>query len=401
MRATGLRLGGLLSRISQRWRLATLRPRRPALVLLHRWVGLGLAGFLLLAGITGALLVWYPALDAALNPGLMQVQAPAAASPGLDRLALRERVQQQWPGSQVHWVPLQPLAPTQALVFWIEAGPGQPALAFDEVFVDPYTGQILGTRHWGEIRQGLSNLMPFIHLLHQQLALGPVGVWVFGVVALLWTLDSLVALWLTWPARARPRGPQGTPAMAAPRPAGPGWWQRWAPAWRVRWAAGGYRRLYDLHRAGGLWPWLLMLLLAWSSVAFNLYEPVYRPVMGLFFNFQPDPRASLPRLAQPQPDPRMGWAAGLAAARAEMAALAQREHLQLLQEDRFSYDPRRGVLRLEVMSSRDVSRRRGRSAVFVSADDGRLLAWRLPTGQANGDTVTAWLLNLHMGHVGG
>lgn len=39
---------------------------RNVLLAMHRWVGLVLAGFLMLAGITGALLVWNHELDAAL-----------------------------------------------------------------------------------------------------------------------------------------------------------------------------------------------------------------------------------------------------------------------------------------------------------------------------------------------
>jgi len=362
-------------------------------VIVHRWVGLVMAGFLLIAGLTGSLLVWYHELDVALNPQLMQVQQPMAGVSRLDPLVLREHVQAAYPQAWVHWVALREGKPGEATNFWVE-GPADANgehtdLGFDEVFVNPHDGQVLGTRRWGDISQGMTNLMPFIYRLHYSLALGTVGTWIFGIVALLWTLDCFVGAWLTFPAAGK--GPNTTR----------NWLRRWAPAWKLRTASGAYKFNFDLHRAAGLWPWAALFVLAWSSVAFNLYTPVYRPVMGLFFKMQPDARLSLPRLSEDEPEPPIGWTASLQTARRHMASLAELHELQILAEDRLSYDPHRGVLRLEVLSSRDVSERRGRTAVFVDARSGEHLAHRLPAGEAAGDTLTTWLLTLHMAHVWG
>jgi uncharacterized iron-regulated membrane protein len=46
---------------------------RPAIVIFHRYVGLLMAGFLILTGITGSLLAWNHELDAALSPQLFSV----------------------------------------------------------------------------------------------------------------------------------------------------------------------------------------------------------------------------------------------------------------------------------------------------------------------------------------
>ncbi|MFM2346426.1 MAG: hypothetical protein RL654_1179 [Pseudomonadota bacterium] len=368
---------------------------RSRVVVVHRWVGLVMAGFLLIAGLTGSLLVWYHELDVELNPALMQVQRPSVDASRLDPLTLRERVQAAYPQAWVHWVTLREGHADEAVSFWVEGAANADGvhadLGFDEVFVNPYTGTITGTRRWGDLSQGVTNLMPFIHRLHHSLALGTVGTWIFGVIAVLWTIDCFVGVWLTLPARSKASPP------SSPRQ----WFRRWAPAWKLRIGAGPYKLNHDLHRAGGLWPWAALFVLAWSSVAFNLYDPVYRPVMDLFFDMRPDPRASLPRLAQDAPEPAMGWSAALERGRQHMNALARDRDLRILAEDRLSYDPHRGVLRLEVRSHRDVSQRRGRTAIYVDARNGKLLACRLPTGEAAGDTVTAWLLNLHMAHLWG
>ncbi|QJX02449.1 PepSY domain-containing protein [Alcanivorax sp. IO_7] len=47
---------------------------RQRFVVLHRYVGLVMAGFLIIAGLTGALLVWYYELDALINPQWLQVE---------------------------------------------------------------------------------------------------------------------------------------------------------------------------------------------------------------------------------------------------------------------------------------------------------------------------------------
>lgn len=371
---------------------------RAWLVLVHRYVGLVLAGFLLLAGITGALLVWYPELDAAVNPRWMRIAPPTTghASQRLSPLELRERVQQAYPKAWVHWVPLREGQPHEAVSFWIEGAAdatGQHVdLDVNEVFINPYTGAILGARMWGDITRGWGNLMPFIHRLHHSLALGTMGTQAFGIVALLWTLDCFIGAWLTLP--TRPRHRRETTGVL-------GWVSRWAPAWKLRWRGNLHKLSFDLHRAGGLWPWAALLVLAWSSVAFNLYNPVYKPITQALLDMTPDPRETLPRHKGGPANPALGWPAALAATRHHMATVASQKGLQLRGEERFSYDAHKNLVRLEVTSNRDVSERRGRTAVFVDASTGQLLATRLPTGEAAGDTVTTWLLTLHMAHLWG
>ncbi|WP_157270704.1 PepSY-associated TM helix domain-containing protein [Azohydromonas aeria] len=372
---------------------------RAAAVIVHRYVGLVMAGFLLIAGLTGSLLVWYHELDAAVNPALFRVEPPRAtpggsAGPLLDPLMLRAQVQEAYPGAQVNYLSFHQGRPEDARLFYVEAATAaseqSAELAVDEVFVNPYTGEILGARKWGDITQGITNLMPFLYRLHYSLALGTVGTWIFGIVALLWTIDCFVGAWLTFPVSPR----KGTRANRS-------WWVRWQPAWAVRWRGGSYKLNFDLHRAGGLWPWAMLLVVAWSSVAFNLYAPLYRPLMGAVFQLQPDPKESLAALDEPEPEPALGWPAAIALAREHMALQARLKGFTVLEEDRVSYDPKQGYLRYVVRTDRDISDHRGQSALFVDARTGKLSGTVLPTGEAAGDTVTSWITTLHMAHVWG
>ncbi len=361
---------------------------RGALVVVHRYVGLVLAGFLLLAGLTGAILVWYHELDHALNAKWVRVTPPGPHAEPLDPLTLREKVQAARPDAWVHHLPLQVSRDT-AVMMWLDHPPDQEMGRDDQVFVDPYTGEILGSRRWGDLSQGLTNLMPFLYRLHYQLALGTVGTWIFGVVALLWALDCFVGAWLTLPP---PRRGTASGHKAS-------WWLRWTPAWTVRLTSGAYKLHFDLHRAGGLWPWALLFVLAWSSVGLNL-QPVYRPVMGALFEHQPR-MADLRPAGPTAPTLRLDWAQALARGEVLMAAQARTHGFQVIRTERLSFDAGREVVRYSVVSDRDITHRWGATAVYFDARTGEHLTTFLPSGKAAGDTVTGWLYALHFGAVGG
>jgi uncharacterized iron-regulated membrane protein len=358
-------------------------------VWLHRWVGLVIALFLVLAGLTGSLLAFYHELDGALNQRVMRVAPPTPDAPLLDPIALRAQIEQRYPGTWVHYVDLSPRA-GHALTFYLESSTdpltgAHAELPNDEVFVDPYTGAVLGERKWGDLGQGLTNLMPFVYRLHYALALGTIGAYVFGIVALLWTVDCFVSAVLTFPRRAA---------------GGPGWFSRWRPAWGVRWTGGSYKLNFDLHRAGGLWLWAMLFVLAWSSVAFNLQE-VYNPVMRTLFTHQPTVDSLVPKQRAAIPQPALRWHDAQKIGRAHMAALAQERGFEVVRESGLSYDPQRALYRYRVQSDRDVATRWGSTSVYFDATSGALRASFVPTGEAAGDTVTTWLLALHMAAVWG
>lgn len=64
-----------------------------------------------------------------------------------------------------------------------------------------------------------------------------------------------------------------------------------------------YKLNFDLYRAGGLWLWVMLFVLAWSSVAFNL-KVVYYPVMQTVFTLKPDQEEVIPSIARYTGRPR-------------------------------------------------------------------------------------------------
>lgn len=361
---------------------------RQAWVIAHRWAGLSLALFLVVVGLTGALMAFYDEIEVAIAPQLHLVQPPSAQAAMLSPIELREKVQAAYPGAVINYLPLH-LETGHALKLDIRRidpatkriGPWSPEV--DEVFVDPYTGRILGQRLWGDLSQGAINFMPFVYRLHYTLLADKTGRYLLGIVALIWVLDTFVGFYLTLPVRF-----------------GSAWWSRWKPSWLVRWSGGETKLTFDLHRAGALWIWPLLFVFAWSGVMFNLRE-VYDPVMRMFGAEKL--QDGLTTLAQPRYEPKLDFAA--AAARGHQLATTEGAQRGLtLDAERLSalsYRPAVGAYVYYFSSDRDFSDRGGRSLVVFDGDSGELRKLLLPQGANGANTFTEWMIALHMGRVWG
>jgi uncharacterized iron-regulated membrane protein len=368
-------------------------------VIVHRWAGLTLAGFLIVAGLTGALIAFLDELEAFIAPQLHVVSPPTAQSEPLDPVELRERVLAQYPGAVINYLPLN-IEPGRSLRFSLERrdpaggqlGPWSDEV--DQVFVDPYSGRVLGQRMWGHISQGTINLMPFIYKIHYTLASGEIGRYLLGIAALIWTFDCFIGFFLTFPPARKDDSADST-QQGARR-----WCWRWKPSWLVRWKSGQHKVTFDLHRAGGLWLWPLLLVFAWSGVAFNLTE-VYDPVMKLFGQERlQDDIAPLPT---PRYTPTLDFKAAVPVAR-ELAQRQAAQHglaLQSYGRPGLYYRSDVGAYVYYFTSDRDFTSHGGRSMLVFDADHGGLLKLTLPQGQNGADTFTNWILALHMANVWG
>jgi uncharacterized iron-regulated membrane protein len=179
--------------------------------LMHRYVGLAMALLLIIVGLTGSVLAFYQELDRWFNPELLTV--PVRDAPILDPFTLGERAETLEPHAWVSYLKLNG-QPGEAYGVWMEpkidpaTGEAYP-LSHDELFLDPYTGETLGMRKWGEVSLAKENLLPFLYRLHYSLALpevtGSLGSYILGIMALIWTLDCFIGFYLTLPSgRRRP-----------------------------------------------------------------------------------------------------------------------------------------------------------------------------------------------------
>jgi len=361
---------------------------RKVLVVLHRYAGLVMAAFMVIVGITGSLLAFRVEIERLIAP---QLFAPVRSGAPLDAATLIERVQHIDARLQIVGVELKDEGRAQlAFVPRVDPATGKRfALDFTQIFVDPSTGAELARRRYGDLSQGLVNVMPFVRVLHGDLLARGTGTRILGWIAVLWTLDCFVALWLTLP-----RWHAEAASLALP-----GWLARWVPAWLVKWQRSAFRLNFDLHRAGGLWTWLFLLMFAWSSVYLNLHW-VYAPVTRAVLDYPAtnnNMTGGPPRLPTPRNDPRLNWRQAQEHASAELSKAG----LSLVRVESLSYSPASGVYTYRVATDRDIQTVGGRTYVLVDGNTGSLERLRLPSGQYSGLTFTNWIYALHMANVFG
>lgn len=352
---------------------------RQILVRLHRYVGLTIAAFIVVAGVTGSAIAFRDELDVWLNPELFR--ATAQGEP-LRSDQIRAKVEQSDPRIAVVLLPLL-REPNESHAVGVgprlDPATGRPfALDYNQVFVDPVSGAILGRRKSGACCFSRPNLMPFLYIVHNNLFLpGRWGSWLMGGIALIWTFDCFVGFALTWP-RSRP--------LLA----------RWRQVWTIRRGTGVQRLVLDFHRASGLWFWSILLMLAVSGVALNLSDEIFRPVVSAFSPVKPTPRAEgRPRLKWPPPPPVLDFEQ--AAARAEDEA--QRRGWPVKAFDVGYAAPYRVYIVSLAQPGTDPDAGLGHPHLYIDSQTGEVLRADRPGEGSAGDIFLQWQLPLHSGKI--
>ncbi|ARW15945.1 PepSY-associated TM helix domain-containing protein [Komagataeibacter europaeus] len=352
----------------------TLKTVRPALVRLHRYTGLLLSGVLFIAGLTGSISVFRTEIDAALNPDLFHAPAPAHPLPVS---ALLARLKLQRPETQVTALLYRPPAGRAIVVYSSETVAGRTDPVENEIFLDPGTGRIQGMRPAEGCCFNRRVLMSFIYRVHYSLDLGQAGMWVMGISAMLWSIDCVVGLFLTFPLHQ------------------PAWRQAFWRQWRKTWAIGlrrsSIRITFDLHRAVSLWLWVVLLGIAISGVALALEDEVFNPVI----------RTILPT-ASPMTDTRLpahpvtiDQAEGLAAGFVQAHGSGERPAAVLL-------DPDGGTAMFYLFSNQGTEPSGlGSPIVTVDLKTGQVTAGDMPGRGAAGNLVMQMQLPWHSGRIAG
>ncbi|SES70244.1 Uncharacterized iron-regulated membrane protein [Nitrosomonas marina] len=269
----------------------------------HRWMGLITAAFLFVTGFTGAIISWDHELDDWLNPHLVETKS---SGPKQSPLLLAQQVEERYPEITVRSIPLM-VEEGESISFGVSGrvNPDTNRLfepGFNQVFVDPVSGEELGKREWGAVWPiTKETFVSFLYKLHFTLHLPEIwgidrwGIWLLGIIAVLWTLDCFVGAYLTLPARKRSRQKAGdlqiddAPDSEEARTVTKSFWQRWKPAWKIRTNASTYKLNFDLHRAVSLWTWGILFIVAFTAFSMNLYREVFFPIMNSVSKVTPTP----------------------------------------------------------------------------------------------------------------
>ncbi|HEV7343534.1 MAG TPA: PepSY-associated TM helix domain-containing protein [Sphingopyxis sp.] len=337
---------------------------RRFLVIWHRWFGLLAAVWLLILAITGSVIVWSDEIDGWLNPDLRHV---AATGDRLPVQVLVDRLEAANPGYHVDYLMRPREATDSVLAFVAPNGPAPADYVFRQTYLDPYSGQILGQRIFGEAGLDRRRVMQFLYQLHMDLSLGPWGYWFFGLVALLWMIDHFVSIMLSFPKAKN--------------------WQR---SFTARWRAGGFRLTFDLHRAGGLWLLPVTFTLALTGWALT-WNGEFRTVVGQFSPISAFPIEDVPPKPQPIFRPALDVDRAIAIAESRPGAGAV---------NAISWHPDKHIWWLRSFDPRDLDDL-GRRWTVVDYTTGQVLAERHQAEGSSGDLFNAWMFPLHSGEAFG
>lgn len=389
---------------------------RQACLWIHRYTGLAMAAFLIIAGITGALLAYHHELDDVFNRKLASIEAQS--TPMLSIAELHDKVITTYPEHKFSSMPTS-IEANKSVVFSIDRNRGrsknQPKPSFQEVYVNPYTSDIIGTRD--KDAWAWHNTMWKVFWLHRDLLLGDIGKWLLGIVSLVWTINCFIGFYLTFP-----RAVKSNKTKQASNKKRASFFKRWLPAWKIRRKTNTFKLNYDLHHAFGLWLWMMLFVIAWSSVGFNL-QPVYQPVMQAVVGLTP--REGRPT-AKPEPNqetaqqskgdraenvntrpsatnvsnPVVNKTNSIAylSAQADIASQQNGVSVQQLLGIRWVAEDKQWQMRFK--TDRDVGTHGGASSITVDAATGNVERINFGYQSGFGNKVDQWLSTLHMGHIG-
>ena len=213
----------------------------------HRYLGLSVGALLVVAGLTGSVLVFMNELDAWLNPELLTVAVPSESGalhrPIQEILAAAVHVVK--PGSRI----LAIMGPhSRDGVFSLSFE--HPTEYQQRVFVDPYRATITGLRNFAAGEMAPSYLMEAIFQMHFTLLTGETGQTVLAIGALLLLVSIITGLVLWWPLLSQ-----------------------WRQAFAIRRPTTPVRFLFDIHKVFSLYPSIVLAAVLLSGVSMNLNEP--------------------------------------------------------------------------------------------------------------------------------
>ncbi|MGP0564492.1 MULTISPECIES: PepSY-associated TM helix domain-containing protein [unclassified Nitrospina] len=357
---------------------------------LHRYAGLTIALFLIVSGLTGSIIAFYHELDEGLNSELFSPNTPGEP---LSPYEWKSIVEKADPRVEVTFLPLEVHEPGESVTVVVEPridpATGAPyEVGYNQVFVDPVNANILGNRLWGDCCFERKNLLPYLYTVHYSLHLphefiggweNMWGRWLMGGIATIWFLDCFVGMYLTFP--------PGRPFL-----------EKWKPAWKVRRDAGAYRMNFDMHRAGALWPWVLLIFLSMSSIYLNLGFEVFRPVLSTVSTITPDPfEERMDRLPDGPYKANIGYREIEAGAKAE----AQRRDWDTYLGG-IGYSPHFGIYSAYFFPpGGEHAPGLGHSTLHFEGSTGEMIAHKVPGEGTIGDFIMEVQFPVHSGQIAG
>lgn len=328
---------------------------RSALLKIHLWLSLALGLLFVLTCISGSLIIFGPELDKALNPALYRA---TPGDVGFDRVS----------ATVMGLYPDQPLS-----LFSPQSVVGQGVYvarlygAGVEVFLDPGTGDLLGTRKEAD------SLVQWLTSLHVNLLAEEFGFTAVGIGGILLLIVTLTGCYLWYP-----------------------FVRHLALAFKIRRTRGTFLFNYDLHKVFGIVSSPLLALITLTGVLFVFYNFASHAIYGLFLQRAP---------AQLYPDKKSLKSRPGAGARATLAEYIRLAEQELIPGARVTYidPPLRADETVKLCLRLPESPHPwGRSFVYLDQYSRQVVWMRSERQMSRADSVRInWIMPLHDGSYGG
>lgn len=337
---------------------------RRAVRKLHLWLGLSLGGVLVLLGLTGSILAFYPEIDALLHS---EIRVEGSGPPNWDRALATVRA--AYPDKQGPWR-FEVMDEPGAIPARYYNPPERAGHAFRPmmVWLSPNGDAVMRRDYWGEYA------MTFIYDLHYRLLLGEIGGKALGWLGLALLALLLSGLWAWWP-----RG-------------------SWIKALRFKRRSPPQRSLRDWHKLTGLCGLAFLLILTTTGIMLELPDEsdVVLGSIGLPVAKAPHVHDSGKNIS---PSQVVKAVKVIPPSKAIEAATSQVPGARLAWIETPPISG--GNYRLRIQVPGDPSSRFPHSFVWVEDTTGKVLAVQDARNAPAGTTVNNWVHPLHDGSVAG
>lgn len=221
---------------------------RRTILWLHGWIGITVGAWLAIVGLTGAILMWKPEAEPAMYSGL--TRALPIKLPIQVRLEEMYRtVREAYPDVKVDRIYL-PREDYRAVEFRL---PSRDA----SVFVNPYTGQIIG-----ELEEK-HDFFHWVDEIHIRMLSGEVGHTLVGIAGFFLATIAVSGARMWWPRRGQ-------------------WKRAFVPRWKTNWRG----RVYELHRVWGACVCVMLLASAVTGISL-VWPDATKALLGRAFGMPP------------------------------------------------------------------------------------------------------------------
>ncbi len=227
---------------------------------LHRYLGLVLGLIIVIIGLTGSVLVFRHEIEQFLVTQQFGQITPEGEKASLKVMldSVKENYSDR-PEFKVYSlnIPEKPDLPYQ---LWVRS----PDDKWIQVFVNPYTGKVIGSRPWD------TTFFSWVYRLHYELLAGEVGFIFVGIVAFLLVILSITGIVL-WPG-----------------------WRKLIAGFKIKFNAHPKRVNFDVHKVTGIVVAIFLGLIAFTGFCWNFYEHSEPLIYAATFTPKPPEPTSKP-----------------------------------------------------------------------------------------------------------